>query len=119
MKPVTMNAINAIVLILSGLYGYFGVTTVSGEHSPTALIPAAFGLLLLIIGLFWAKAPKVVSHVAVLLTLVLFVMCAMRLAKVDGWGTKATIFLICTLSSFIALVVFIKSFIDARRKKTA
>lgn len=119
MKPVTVNAINAIILILSGLYGYFGVTTASGEHSPTALIPAAFGLVLIIMGLFWAKAPKVVSHIAVLLTLVLFIMCAMRLAKVEGWGPKGTIFLICTLSNLIALIVFIKSFIDARKNRTA
>jgi hypothetical protein len=119
MKPVTVNAMNATILIISGLYGYFGVTTASGEHAPTALIPAAFGLVLVILGLFWNKAPKVVSHVVVVLTLVLFIMCAMRLAKVEGWGPKATIFLICTLSNLIALIVFIKSFIDARKNRTA
>lgn len=119
MKAVTVNAINATILILAGLYGYFGVTTASGEHSPTALIPSAFGLVLIILGLFWSKAPKVVSHIAVVLTLVLFIMCAMRLAKVEGWGSKAYVFLICTLSNLIALVAFIKSFIDARRNRTA
>lgn len=119
MKPVTVNAMNATILIISGLYGYFGVTTASGEHAPTALIPAAFGLVLMILGLFWSKAPKVVSHVVVVLTLVLFIMCAMRLAKVEAWGPKATIFLVCTLSNLIALIVFIKSFIDARKNKTA
>ena len=119
MKPVTINAINALILIFSGLYGYFGVATASGEHSPTALIPSAFGVVLIVLGLFWAKAPKVVSHIAVLLTLVLFIMCAMKLAKVEGFGAKGTIFLICTLSNLIALIVFIKSFIDARKNRTA
>lgn len=116
MKPVLANTMNATILIISGVYGYFGVTTASGEHSPTALIPAAFGLVLAILGLFWNKAPKVISHIAVLLTLVLLVMCAMRLAKVDAWGPKAAIFLVCTLSNLYTLVIFIKSFIDARRK---
>jgi len=116
MKPVTINALNALVLIAAGLYGYFGVAAADGHHSPTALIPAAFGLLFIILGLFWAKAPKVVSHIVVVLTLVLLVMCIMRFVKVDGWNEKKYIFLACILSNAIALIVFIKSFIDARRK---
>lgn len=116
MKPVTMNALNALVLIAAGLYGYFGVAAADGHHSPTALIPAAFGLLFIILGLFWAKAPKVISHIVVVLTLVLLVMCILRFVKVDGWNEKKYIFLACILSNAIALIVFVKSFIDARRK---
>lgn len=121
MKATTMNNLNAVVLIAAGVYGYFGVAAADGHHSPTALIPAAFGLLLIILGLFWAKAPKVISHIVVVLTLVLFIMCLKQgfLGASSEWTAKKYIFLLCVLSNALALVVFIKSFIDARRNKAA
>lgn len=119
MKPVTINNANAVILILAGLYGYFGVAATDGHHSPTALIPAAFGLLFIILGLFWAKAPKVVSHVVVVLTLVLLIMCLMRFVKTADWDAKKLIFLVCVLSNAIAFIAFIKSFIDARKNRQA
>ena len=119
MKPVTVNALNAVILIIAGLYGYIGVAAADGHHSPTALIPTAFGIVLIILGLFWSKAPKIVSHIVVVLTLVLLIMCAMRFVKVVDWDAKKYIFLVCTLSNAIALSVFIKSFIDARKNRTA
>jgi len=119
MKPVTVNLVNAIVLIAAGLYGYFGVKSDSGAPSLTALIPAGFGVLFILLGLFWAKAPKVVSHIVVVLTLLLLGMCISRFIKLDAWDDKKYIFLACILSNGIALVVFIKSFIDARRSRKA
>ncbi len=119
MKPVTVNLINGLVLIAAGLYGYFGVAAADGTASPTALIPAGFGALFIIMGLFWAKAPKVVSHIIVVLTLFLLGMCVGRFIKVDTWDAKKYIFLACILSNGIALAIFIKSFIDARRKPAA
>jgi peptidoglycan/LPS O-acetylase OafA/YrhL len=117
MKPVVVNFLNALVLIAAGLYGYFMVAASDGTHSKTALIPAAFGLLFIILGAFWAKAPKVVSHIIVVLTLVLLIMCSMRFAKVEGWNEKKYLFLACIISNAIALIVFIKSFIDARKNR--
>ncbi len=117
MKPVTINLFNGLLLIAAGLYGYFGIKGSDGTASITALIPAAFGLLLIILGLFWNKSPKVVSHIVVVLTLVLLIMVINRLMKVDTWEAKKYIFLICTVSNAVALVVFIRSFIVARIKK--
>lgn len=118
MKATAINNVNAAVLITAGLYGYFGIAVgKDGHHSLTALIPAAFGVLLIILGLFWAKAPKVISHTVVVLTLVLLIMCLMRFVKVADWDAKKYIFLLCVFSNAIALVVFIKSFIDVRRNK--
>lgn len=88
-----------------------------GTPSPTALIPAAFGALLIILGLFWSKAPKVVSHVVVVLTLVLLIMVSDRFLKVDVWDAKKFVFLLCVISNAVALTVFIRSFIVARRAK--
>lgn len=116
MKPTTANLLNALVLIAAGLYGYYGVAAADGTHSPTALIPAAFGVLFLILNMFWAKNAKVISHIVVVLTLVLLIMCISRFVKVEDWNDKKYIFLACILSNALALIVFIKSFIAARRK---
>ncbi len=117
MKPVTINFLNGLILIAAGLYGYYGIPGSDGTASITALIPAAFGLLLIIVGLFWKKSPKVVSHIAVVLTLVLLIMVINRFVKVETWEPKKIVFLICAASNAIALFIFIRSFIVARIKK--
>jgi len=106
MKPTTANALNALVLIIAGLYGYFGVAASDGHHSLTALIPAAFGVLFIIFNFFWAGNAKVVSHIVVVLTLVLLIMCIMRFVKVDEWNAKKYIFAICIASNALALIIF-------------
>lgn len=117
MQPTTANALNALILIAAGLYGYFGVTAADGTHSFTALIPAAFGLLFLIFNMFWAKNAKVISHIVVVLTLVLLIMCISRFVKVPEWNAKKYIFAVCTVSNALALIIFIRSFIAARVNK--
>ncbi len=117
MKAASANLLNAVVLIAAGLYGYFGIKGADGNSSITALIPAFFGVLFLVMHKGVASANKVIAHVVVVLTLVLLVMCVMRFIKVDGWGAKKYIFLACIVSNFIALAAFIKSFIDARKAR--
>lgn len=117
MKAASANLLNAIVLIAAGLYGYFGIAAADGSHSLTALIPAAFGLLFLVLQKGVASANKIISHVVVVLTLVLLVMCIMRFVKVEDWNAKKYIFLACIISNAIALIAFIGSFIAARRNK--
>ena len=117
MKAATANLLNAFVLIAAGLYGYFGVAAADGSHSYTALIPAAFGLLFLILHKGVASANKIIAHVVVVLTLVLLVMCIMRFVKVEQWDAKKYIFLACIISNAIALVAFIGGFVAARRNK--
>lgn len=114
MKPVTINFLNALVLIAAGLYGYFGLSGADDNPSLTALIPAAFGLLFILLGLFWNKAPKIISHVIVVFTLVLLVMVINRFVKVEDWNIKKYIFLACALSNALALFIFIRSFVVAR-----
>ena len=117
MKAATANLLNALVLIAAGLYGYFGVSAADGTHSYTALIPAAFGVLFLVMQKGVASANKVIAHIVVVLTLVLLVMCIMRFVKVEEWGAKKYIFLACIISNAVALIAFIGSFIAARRNK--
>ena len=117
MKPSTVNLINGLILIIAGLYGYFGITGSTGTASVTALIPTIFGVLLVVLSLFWNKAPKVISHIAIVLTLLLLIMIFSRFMKVESWKETKYIFLICIISNALALFVFIRSFVIARIKK--
>jgi hypothetical protein len=117
MKAASANLLNAFVLIGAGLYGYFGIAAAEGTQSWTPLIPAAFGLLFLILHKGVASHNKVIAHIVVVLTLVLLIMCIMRFVKVEEWGAKKYLFLACIISNAIALIAFIKSFIDARKNR--
>jgi hypothetical protein len=117
MKAATANLFNALVLIAAGVYGYFCITASDGSHSWTALIPAAFGLLFLILHKGVASGNKIIAHTVVVLVLVLLVMCIMRFVKVDGWNAKKYVFLACIISNAIALIAFIGSFITARKNR--
>ena len=117
MKAGTANLLNAVVLIAAGVYGYFGIAAADGSHSLTALIPAAFGLIFLAMQKGVTTSNKVIAHIVVVLTLVLLIMYIMRFVKVDGWNAKKYLFLACIASNAIALVAFIKSFIDVRKNR--
>lgn len=119
MKAATANLLNALVLIAAGLYGYFGIKGADGNSSITALIPAFFGLLFLILHKGVASANKIAAHVVVLLTIFLLGMCVGRFIKVPEWNEKKFIFLACILSNLIATIAFVKSFIDARKARKA
>lgn len=117
MKAASANLLNALVLITAGVYGYFFIKGANGEQSLTALIPAAFGLLFLLLHKGVASANKIIAHIVVVLTLALLVMCTMRFMKVEEWNEKKYIFLACIISNAIALLAFIGSFIAARRNR--
>ncbi len=117
MKAATANILNAIVLIAAGLYGYFGIAASDGTHSLTALIPSAFGILFLVMQKGVANHNKIISHVVVVLTLLLLVMCIMRFVKVQDWVDKKYVFLACVISNAVALIAFIGSFIEARKNR--
>jgi hypothetical protein len=117
MKAAQANLINAIVLLAAGLYGYFMILTPEGTHAITALIPAAFGVIFLILQKGVATENKIIAHVVVLLTLVLLIICTMRFLKIEDWGAKKYLFLACIVSNAIALVAFIGSFIAARKNR--
>lgn len=113
MKPLSINYFNGFVLMAAGLFGFLTVV----PQSVTALIPAFAGIIFVILGFFWNKSPKLIAHIAVTLALIMFAMCVWRFTKIDDWVTTKYIFLVCILSNLLALFVFIKSFIDARKLK--
>ena len=112
MKTYQANLLNSIVLIVLGLWGYFEVV------SSTALIPVFFGIVLLLCNGGVKKENKVIAHIVVLLTLLLLVaLVGMRLPKsLDGGGLGLLRVIGMILTSSLAMVTFIKSFIAARKK---
>ena len=112
MNASKANLINSISLIGFGLWGYFEVT------SPTALIPVGFGLILLLCYNGVKNQNKIIAHVAVLLTLViLLALVGMRLPKsIETGGAGLYRVLTMCATSVFAMIYFVKSFIEARRK---
>ena len=112
-----------VVLVILGLGGYFGTDRIS----PTALIPAAFGLLLIIFGAMARdeKRRKLAMHIAVTVGLLGFLGTAMALVDlptVISGGTVARPAAVIAKSIMAILMAVyvgmcVKSFIDARRRR--
>ena len=113
-----------VALIVLGLAGY-GLT---GAASLTALIPAAFGLLLVLAGVLarnerWRMHAM---HAAVLVALLGFLGSARGLlglgAVLDGTAARpaATVSqAIMAVLTFVYIVLAVRSFIEARRARRA
>lgn len=114
MNASNANLLNSICLIGMGLWGYFELS------APTAFIPVGFGVVLLACQNGVKKENKVIAHIAVLLTLLILVaLCGMTLPKkIDAGGTGLLRVLSMVVTSALSMVLFIKSFIDARKNKS-
>ena len=115
MKPYIASLINAIVLIVFGLWAYFG----SDDPSKTALIPVAAGIILLVLNIWMKKGSSVVAHIVVVLTLLILIALFKPLIGAIGrsdWLATTRV-LVMILSTLFALTLFIKSFVDARRSR--
>ena len=115
MKPESGNLIAASSLILMGLWGY--VTAVN--PSPTALITVVGGGLLLFMHNGIKKENKVVSHIAVLLTLILALSLFMPLkgAINRGNGLATGRIIVMIVACLTALVIYVNSFRKARANR--
>ena len=114
MKPHKLSFVNAITLISFGLWGYIDV-----DYSPTALIPVIFGVIILILNPGLKRENKVVAHIVVLLTfLILGGLVKPLMSTLESGNTMGiTRVSLMMLSTLMALIVFIKSFIANRSKK--
>lgn len=112
-----------VLLILVGIFGYV-FSIIDGSNAPTALIPAAFGILLAILGLV-ARAKESlrmhVMHVAVLIGLIGFVIPAWRIISQIS-NIRVSLAVLSQIAMSVICLVFVilcvKSFIDARRNRT-
>ena len=117
MKPYQATILNAAVLIVFGLWAYLNVAAES--RSITILIPVIFGVVLALLALPFKKENKVVAHIVVGLTLLLSIALIMPLTSSIGRDDVDAVFRVGVMMavSLFALVVYIKSFIAARRAR--
>ena len=117
MKVHIASLINAVLLIALSLWGYFG----SDSPSITALIPTVTGVILLFCVPGVKKQNKIISHIAVVVTLLIIIGLVKPLTAAFGRDDSAAIgrLLVMLVSSIFALVFFIRSFIQARKDREA
>lgn len=116
-----LTIVYGVVFILMGLYGYFGISS----ESITALIPAFFGIPMLIFG--WIalneKYLKHAMHGAAVLMLLGFIGTAIRIIPIlfssEPVKNPSAIVMqaIMSVLCLVFLVLAVKSLIDARRKR--
>lgn len=114
-KPYAANLINALTLMVMSAWGYFD----SLNPSMTALIPFIFGIVLLALNNGVRFESKAQAHVAVILTLLVFLALAMPLKGAIGRNDQIAVFRVGTMmvTSLFALITFINSFINARKAR--
>ncbi len=110
--PKKATFITSITLIIISLVSYFI------KSSPTALIPFAISILMLICYYFYDKNNKVFAHIILALLLLVFIALFMPLTKRldanDIFGILRIALM--QLVSLYTIVCFVFSFIEARKK---
>ena len=113
MKPYLINLLNAIVLVALGSWAYF-----TSEHpSVTALIPVFAGIILIGITPWFKRGNRVLAHIAVVLTLLMLIGLIKPLTGSIGRSDGLAILRVSVMiiTSLIAMIIFVKSFINARK----
>ena len=118
----TLALVTGGVLVAIGLGTYLG----TGSQAPTALIPAALGVLIAIAGLL-ARNPRLrmhAMHVAVLVALLGVLGCipgVLRLPALLGGTAERPVAVMAQLITFVICLAFVvsavRSFIEARRSR--
>lgn len=113
-------------MIFGGLLSLLGVVLylVSESHSPTALIPAAFGVPLIILGLIARSGERARMHamhgaamVGVVGAVAGLVMLGIRVGQGRDWNLAMTGMALMALLSGIFVGTCVNSFIAARRAR--
>lgn len=115
MKTHNISLSNALILIFFSLWGYL----TSDSPSPTALIPTFAGVALVFLYVGLKKENKVQAHIAVIITLVILIGLIKPLIGAIKKDELLPIVRVLTMivSTFLSLVFFVKSFINARKNK--
>ncbi len=120
MKTYQANMLNVLTLITMSLWAYFAYEPTPEKMSPslTTFIPLFFGVILLICNNGLKKEKKIIAHVAVLITLLSVIGLTKPLMSAIDEERFMGVFRVglMILTGVIALITFIKSFIEARKK---
>ena len=117
MKPHITSFTNAVILIILSSWGYFS----SDTPSITALIPAFIGIILLVCNASIKRENKAIAHIAVVLTLLILIGLIKPLTGAINRNDPTAIIRVCIMliSTLVALISFIRSFIKARKNRQA
>ena len=111
MNAHTASLVNAILLISVGGWGYLE------SGSPTSLIPVVIVTILVLLNKGIKKQNKIVAHIAVLVTLLGFALVMPLMKAIEDGRSDAILRILIMLSSSVyAMIFFVKSFIQARKK---
>jgi len=115
MKAHTTSLINALILVIMGLWGYFE----SDSRPVTALIPVVVGIILVAINNSVKKENKIIAHIAILLTLIITIgLIKPFLGSLERGNITGIIRVsLMILTSLLAMIAFIQSFIAARKAR--
>jgi uncharacterized membrane protein (UPF0136 family) len=108
MKNYLVMIINALLLIIIGLYGYI----ISG--SGTALIAPVIGVVLFILAFPVKNENSTVTHIAVGLTVL-----AMIVFFITGFMRSNYLILIMATVTLIALIFYIMDFLTRKKEREA
>jgi hypothetical protein len=122
MKTYQANLINSLMLILMPLWAYVTFEA-SAEKAinATAFIPLFLGVILLLCNRGIKNENKTIAHIAVVLTLIAIVGNVSKpLLTAIQEGRVLSIFRVSVmlLTSILAMITFIKSFIENRANKS-
>lgn len=110
--PYIINTINALVLIIAGLIGYFA----NPAKPPTALITPFFGILLLACTYHLRRHNRFVFHTVTALTLLVGFLVVMRIElDVFEWNRRNILLVTMGLSCFVSVAFYVGTFIRERR----
>jgi hypothetical protein len=118
-----LSILFGLLLIALGIGGYVG----TGSEHPTALIPAGFGILLVLLGILALKESlrKHAMHFAAMVGLVGTIGGAIRLLQpvVSGQTIQHPVAYGCTAAMTVLCLAFVvlcvNSFVQARRRRAA
>lgn len=116
MNAYKAHLLNALTLLIMGGWGYFAT------KAPTALVPVFIGVVLLSISQGVKNENKALAHVAVVVTLLGLIGIVMKplMVALDSDDLMKQIRVIAMIvTSVIAMVFFVKSFIDAGKARRA
>jgi len=117
LKPYQANLLNAMALLLMGGWAFLE----KGSAAPTSLIPVFAGAALLSMTTKIKDGNKITAHIAVIITFIMILGLIVPLRHEAALGDTAGIFrsVIMLLTSITAMVVFVQSFIAARKARLA
>ncbi|MAQ32169.1 MAG: hypothetical protein CMD26_05535 [Flavobacteriales bacterium] len=119
MNVSKFNLINSLTLILVPLWAYFTFEATPEKEtlSLTAMIPLFLGVILLLCNNGLKRENKFIAHIAVLVTFIALLGLFMPLNAAISEGRMLSIIRvsIMILTSVLAMISFINSFIKARK----